>query len=64
MVYRFRLQKLFINYASDHSDQIFLVTRMGCGIAGYKDSEIAPLFRDAQYLSNVVLPESFVRFLK
>lgn len=35
----------FIHYASFHKEVIFRVTRIGCGLAGFKDEEIAPLFR-------------------
>lgn len=41
----------------------FLVTRIGCGIAGFTDEEIAPLFAEALRLPNVLLPETFVRVL-
>ena len=34
----------FKAYAADHPELIFQVTRIGCGLAGYKDEEIAPLF--------------------
>ena len=37
---------------------------MGCGIAGFRDKEIAPLFSEAVDLENVCLPESFVRILR
>jgi hypothetical protein len=37
----------FLAYAKDHSELMFDVTRVGCGLAGYKDSRIAPLFRGA-----------------
>lgn len=37
----------------------FLVTRIGCGIAGFRDEEIAPLFAGAMGLPNVYLPASF-----
>jgi hypothetical protein len=37
----------------------FLVTRIGCGIAGFRDEEIAPLFAEAHQLSNVVLPPNW-----
>lgn len=47
---------LFISYAALHPDNRFLVTRIGCGIAGFKDEEIAPLFWEAINLSNVTLP--------
>ncbi|NPD91658.1 A1S_2505 family phage non-structural protein [Xylanibacter muris] len=53
----------FILFAREHKDMTFLVTRIGCGIAGFKDDEIAPLFRDAIDDENVVLPEVFVNIL-
>ena len=37
----------FINYAKDHPHFIFQVTRIGCGLAGHNDNQIAPLFMDA-----------------
>ena len=37
---------------------------IGCGIAGFRDKEIAPLFSEAIGLENVCLPESFVKVLK
>ena len=51
----------FIKLAREWDQTTFYVTRIGCGIAGFKDSEIAPLFADAMDLYNVILPESFVR---
>ena len=53
----------FITYAREHQDKVFYVTRIGCGIAGFKDSEIAPLFQDALDLPNVALPKEFVEAL-
>ena len=53
----------FIEFASNCDQNTFYVTRIGCGIAGFTDEEIAPLFRDALKLYNVRLPESFVRVL-
>ena len=41
----------------------FLVTPVGCGIAGYTPDEMAPMFKDAAYLSNVYLPISFWKVL-
>ena len=46
-------------YAKEHPELTFLVTRIGCGIAGWRDSEIAPLFKEASALDNVTLPEEF-----
>lgn len=37
---------------------------MGCGIAGFREKEIAPLFSGAVSLENVCLPEGFVKVLK
>ena len=53
----------FIEYAKRHPGQKFLVTRIGCGIAGFTDDEIAPLFVEATNLLNVSLPESFWKVL-
>ena len=50
----------FIAFAREHSELTFLVTRIGCGIAGFRDSEIAPLFADAIHVENVILPKEFV----
>ena len=54
----------FVEYAKEHSELTFLVTRVGCGIAGFKDEQMAPLFTEAVGLPNVVLPKSFVDVLK
>ena len=51
----------FIEYAKEHQEKKFLVTRIGCGIAGFKDEEIAPLFMKATSLKNVYLPISFLK---
>ena len=50
----------FIAFAKAHPEYIFLVTRIGCGIAGFKDEEIAPLFVDALSVANIVLPKTFL----
>ena len=49
----------FIAFAREHTELIFLVTRIGCGIAGFRDEQIAPLFEDAHQLPNVVLPPNW-----
>lgn len=53
----------FIDFAMSHPELIFLVTRVGCGIAGFHDSEIAPLFARAKDIPNIHLPESFWNIL-
>ena len=50
----------FIEFARQHPELRFLVTRIGCGIAGFKPEEIAPLFAEALEMKNVILPEGFV----
>ena len=53
----------FIEFAEAHPEYFFYVTRIGCGIAGFTDREIAPLFKKALSLKNVCLPETFVKYL-
>ena len=50
----------FIAFAKEHKDLFFFVTRVGCGIAGYHDEEMAQYFKAALDLKNVCLPKSFV----
>ena len=51
---------VFIQFAREHIGYKFLVTRIGCGIAGFRDEEIAPLFLDALEVENIILPKEFV----
>ena len=53
----------FIEFANQHQNMKFLVTRIGCGIAGFKDEEIAPLFRMAIPVRNIYLPQKFYDIL-
>lgn len=50
----------FIAFAKEHEDLFFFVTRVGCGIAGYHDDEMAQYFKAALDLKNISLPKSFV----
>jgi len=49
----------FIEFTKTRPDLYFYVTRIGCGIAGFRDEDIAPLFADALTLDNVSLPKTF-----
>ena len=49
----------FIEFAKNNAQLDFLVTRIGCGIAGFREEEIAPLFENATSLENVYLPDTF-----
>lgn len=53
----------FICYAAEHPDKRFLVTRVGCGNAGYDARRVTPLFVDAIKQENISLPEDFWRHL-
>lgn len=54
----------FIEFAKQNTQLKFLVTRIGCGIAGFRDKDIAPLFSKALDVNNIYLPQSFVDILK
>lgn len=49
--------KEFMIYAQQHPELKFQVTRIGCGLAGYTDKDIAPLFKEAPL--NCALPEGW-----
>ncbi len=53
----------FIAYATAHPSQTFLVTPIGCGIAGFVPEDIAPLFRLAASVENIHLPKCFWEYL-
>lgn len=53
----------FIEFARNHPDRRFLVTRIGCGIAGFTDREMAPLFEKAINSNNICLPKEFWEIL-
>lgn len=54
----------FIEHARYNIEKEYLVTEIGCGLAGYKPEDIAPMFKDALSLYNVRLPEKFYNILK
>ena len=49
----------FIEWAKYHSENIFYVTEIGCGLAGLKPKEIAPLFKETVNIDNIHLPARF-----
>jgi hypothetical protein len=53
----------FVEFALLHREYTFLVTRIGCGIAGFRDEEMAPLFAGAIDVENVILPKEFVEII-
>lgn len=52
----------FLDFADLHPESTFLVTQIGCGLAGYTPEDIAPLFET--YPLNVVLPKNFVDIIR
>lgn len=51
----------FIEYAKNNSELQFQVTRIGCGLAGLNDEDIAPMFKDAP--SNCAFDTQWVTWL-
>ena len=52
----------FLKFAEEHQELLFLVTEIGCGIAGYSPEQIAPAFEDRT--GNVILPKAFMKILR
>ena len=53
---------IFVHFATQHPEYKFLVTKIGTGLAGLKIEDIAPMFKGARKLANVVLPKDFCDF--
>lgn len=49
----------FLNFAQSRPDLQFLVTEIGCGLAGYSPKDIAPMFFELPLPENIWLPERF-----
>ena len=56
--------KKFCEFAKAHPEKHFLVTEIGCGIAGYSVNEVAPLFECCRDVENISLPASFWDFIR
>lgn len=54
----------FIGFAKSHPELRFLVTKIGCGIAGFHEEQIAPLFAGAIGVKNIILPRDFVEIIQ
>jgi uncharacterized protein (DUF1810 family) len=54
----------FIEFAKQNENLFFFVIRIGCGIGGYRDNEMAQFFKQALEVNNICLPKSFVDALK
>lgn len=51
----------FLVYADEHANLTFQVTRIGCGLAGYRDGQIAPMFKGAS--NNCIMPDEWEGYL-
>lgn len=54
----------FIKFAQNDPERTFLVTEIGCGIAGFRPADIAPLFKSAINIPNIWLPQRFWEILQ
>lgn len=52
----------FVNFANQHPEMVFQLTRVGCGLAGNKDEEIAPMF--AGVSNNVIIPKEWTEYVR
>lgn len=53
----------FLQYAHHTPNNTYLVTKIGCGLAGWNACQIAPMFRLVKLLPNVKVPKEFVEFI-
>ena len=53
----------FTDFAERHQELTFLVTEIGCGLAGFKHAQIAPLFTGCNRLKNVKIPLKFWKYI-
>jgi len=53
--------EIFLSYAQEHQEDVFEISPLGCGLAGYKVEEIAPMFK--YHSTNVLLPDVFLQVL-
>lgn len=54
---------IFITYVMSHPEKDFFITRVGCMLAGFKDSEIAPMFHMLKRAPNCDWPEEWAPYL-
>ena len=53
----------FLNYAYYTPEHKYMVTAIGCGLAGWHPHQIAPMFNLAKWMNNVKLPQQFLEFI-
>ena len=53
----------YIQFAKENPKMIFLTTKIGCGLAGWNEHLIAPMFKEAVNVQNIYLPKSFWKII-
>lgn len=53
----------FLNYAYYTPEHVYHVTKIGCGLAGWDASQIAPMFRLVRWMRNVKVTQDFANFI-
>jgi hypothetical protein len=50
-------------YVEKNTNLYFLITKIGCGFAGYTPEQVAPLFRPFLWIGNCAMPREFIEIL-
>ena len=53
--------KQFLKFAKRNKDYIFKLSNVGCGLAGYKPEQIAPLFKNCP--DNIIMSSEFKKVI-
>jgi hypothetical protein len=53
--------KTFLKYAKDHPEDTYKLTRVGCGLAGFTNYQIAPMFKN--YTKNIIIPPEWIPYV-
>jgi hypothetical protein len=53
----------FEDFVRKHPSLQYMITRIGCGLAGYTAEDIAPMFKNFMDLENIYLPEDFIEII-
>lgn len=49
----------FLNHVHNNQQYVYYLTPIGCGLAGYKHEDIAPLFIQGLQLPNLMMPDEW-----
>lgn len=55
---------IFVDFVNSNKDINFFITRVGCGLAGYHDHQIAPMFKGINFhLGNCNFPKTWLDYM-